>query len=206
MRSLLALLLVAACGSDAVHSEFPGGGDTGTGFDPGGAQDIGAAREIIANGGVPQGDMITVEGLFSEHDVPAVGPPCTSPLCLRPGVGVAPSLETGRLERWVHVGMTSGIDLSTWRRPPVDLVIAIDKSSSMTIDMTETTEAAARLVGHLREDDRVAVLAFDGSVHVLHELGGVANKAGLQSQIRGLDANGSWDIDMALDASYARLA
>jgi Ca-activated chloride channel homolog len=214
MRSplLLVVLALGACGeSGAFVGEDVGtggdfGGASGGGIDPGGAQDIAAAREMINNGQVPSGNLITVEGLLSEHDVPTIGPACNSLICLRPATGVAKSLETGELSRWVHIGMTTAIDPATFQRPPVDLVIAIDKSSSMTIDLAQTTEAVSRLIGHMRPDDRVAVLAFDQSVHVIHELGTVANVPALQSQVKALDASGSWDIGMALDAAYGRLA
>jgi Ca-activated chloride channel family protein len=205
----IVLFAVASCYEGGANpGDYVGTGDgVGgmTGVDTGGAQDIGAAREIINAGGVPQGSLITVEGLLSEHDVPTTGAPCQSPLCIRPAVGIAPSLETGHLERWMHVGLTSGIDLDTWQRPPTDLVVAIDKSASMSIDITSTTEAVARLVGHMRADDRIAILAFDDSIHVLHELGPVADTAALQAQVRAIHADGSWDIDMALAAAYGRL-
>jgi len=210
--SFAALLVLAACSDvpggsvDSIGEGGGWGGTSGGGIDPGGAQDIGAAREVINNGGVPDGNVITVEGLLSEHDVSTIGAPCNSLICLRPATGVAKSLETGNLERWVHIGMTTALDPATFQRPPVDLVVAIDKSSSMTIDMAETTEAVARLVGHMRADDRIAVLAFDDTVHVVHELGAVADPAALQGQVRALQANGSWDIGMAMESAYGRLA
>ena len=86
MRSplLVVLFAVGACGELGSHSsigdDFGGevgggpGGTSGGGIDPGGAQDIAAAREIINNGQVPAGNLITVEGLLSEHDVPTIGP------------------------------------------------------------------------------------------------------------------------------------
>jgi Ca-activated chloride channel family protein len=214
MRTLLVAVLLAACGDPLSHSlgEGPGGGggpgpgDSSGGVDTGGAQDIAAAREVIEQGGVPSPDLITVEGLLSEHDVPTSGAPCNSPLCVRPATGIAPSLETGALERWVHIGMTTGIDLATWQRPPIDLVIAIDKSSSMSGDLAETTEAAARLIGKLRSDDRVEVFAFDDAIHVVHPLGPVSNTAALQTAVRGLVAGGNWNINLAIDTAYGDLA
>lgn len=213
---LLVAVLLAACGvpqTSSLGEGGGGGGDTGPGgelgspggVDPGGAQDISAAREVIAQGGVPSPELITVEGLFSEHDVPTSGAPCNSPLCVRPATGIAPSLETGALERWVHIGMTTGIDLATWQRPPLDLVIAIDKSSSMSGDLAETVEAAARLIGQLRSDDRVEVFAFDSAIHMLHPLGAVADTASLQASVRGVTAGGSWNINLALSTAYQDL-
>jgi Ca-activated chloride channel family protein len=212
--SLLVAVLVAACTeplSQNLGEGGPGGGpgegiDNPGGVDTGGAQDISAAREIIEQGGVPSPEMITVEGLLSEHDVPTSGAPCNSPLCVRPATGIAPSLETGALERWVHIGLTTGVDLATWQRPPIDLVIAIDKSSSMSGDLVETTEAAARLIGQLRSDDRVEVFAFDNAIHVVHPLGAVSDTAALQASVRGLVAGGEWNINLAIDRAYEDLA
>lgn len=219
MRAVIAAVLLAACtnmgGVDSLDSppgSGPGGGteggigDPGGGVDTGGAQDIAAAREAIESGQVPSPELITVEGLLSEHDVPTSGAPCNSPICVRPATGIAPSLETGALERWVHIGMTTGIDLSTWQRPPIDLVIAIDKSSSMAGDLAETTEAAARLIGKLRSDDRVEVFGFDTSIHMIHTLGPVGDVAALQAAVRGLQAGGSWDINLALNTAYSHVS
>lgn len=215
MRAVLLSLVLVACGDMAHHDigdphagpggelGSPGGGG---GVDTGGAQDIAAAREVIESGGVPGAEMITVEGLLSEHDVPTSGAPCNSPICVRPATGIAPSLETGQLERWVHIGMTTGIDLATWQRPPVDLVIAIDKSSSMAIDIAETTEAAARLIGKLRADDRVAVYAFDDAVKTIHGFGSIGDVAALQASVRAIGANGGWNINSALTTSYDTVA
>jgi Ca-activated chloride channel family protein len=212
----LVAVLLASCGTPVSETtgggpggvgDGPGGGvDLPGGVDTGGAQDISAAREVILGGGIPTPEMITVEGLLSEHDVPTSGAPCNSPLCVRPATGIAPSLETGALERWVHIGMTTGVDLTTWQRPPLDLVIAIDKSSSMAGDLAETTEAAARLIGKLRSDDRVEVFAFDKTIHMVHALGPVGDTAALQASVRGLVAGGDWDINLAIQTAYGDLA
>lgn len=203
MRKALFIALLAACGGELDGSY---GGDGAGGWDTGGQQDIGAARDAIAQGQVPTAAWITPEGLLSEHDVETVGPPCDAPMCLRPATGMAMSLATGKRERWLHLGMTTGINLSTWQRPPIDLVIAIDKSSSMTIDMEQTTEAAARLVEQLGENDRVAVLAFDDSTHVIHDFAPMANHEAVADSIRDLEANGSFDITEAIETSYEKLA
>lgn len=210
--ALLSLLLLApACGVggadlDDFGGDGAGGGGGGDGGDvgatPGGAKDIAYARELIASGEVPAAEVISVEGLLSEHDLPSVGDPCGSPLCIRPALGVAPSLESGQRSYWLHLGMASGLG-ADFQRPPLDLVVAIDKSESMEVDMTETAEAVVRMIGKLRQDDRIAVFAFDADVHDLHELGPVADPDALVAKVRALRAGGGWDVQRAANHAFA---
>ena len=177
----------------------PPGGDVGA--TPGGAQDIAYARELIADGQVPPADSISVEGLLSEHDLPTQGPPCESLLCSRPALGVLPSIETGELTYWLHLGMVSGLPADRLR-PPLDLVVAIDTSDAMSIDMSETTEAVVQLIHKLDSRDRLAVLAFTDRVRELHPLGPVTDADALEAEVRGLEAGGDWDIEAATRRAY----
>ncbi|MCH8054898.1 MAG: GAF domain-containing protein, partial [Deltaproteobacteria bacterium] len=81
----------------------------------GGVQDFGLARELIANGQVPPPDAFVVEGMFSEHDLGLEGDPCVRLLCLRDGIGVAPTLS-GESSGWLQVGLSSTIDMDTFER------------------------------------------------------------------------------------------
>jgi len=205
LRPLLALSLLLAAGCHTGMNDVGAGGSPGGGGDlgatPGGAQDIGYARELIEMGQVPPADVISVEGLLSEHDLPTLGPPCDSLLCSRPALAVAPSIETGETAWWLHLGLTSGLP-ADFERPPVDLVVAIDKSSSMSIDMIETTEAVARLIGKLGADDRLAVLTFDDTVSELHPLGPVEDAAALAAAVRAIPPVGGWNLDQAVARAY----
>lgn len=185
----------AAAPGGANAGALPPGGD-GLGATPGGAQDIGVARKAIADGLVPPADALTVEGLVSEHDIPAEGPACTTLMCARPATAMAPSFETGKSERWIQIGMTSGI--TTFVRPALDAVVVIDKSSAMGVDMEQTNEAVARIVDKLRDDDRIAILTYDDAVKVLKPLGAVGDKVALRAQVKAIQADGGANMDGAL--------
>ena len=64
----LSLLVLAGCGASMSAGGF--------GVTPGGAQDMGHARALIEAGQIPSSADYTVEGLFSEHDLPLDGAPC----------------------------------------------------------------------------------------------------------------------------------
>lgn len=185
------LLSLAACGAIEVSP-------AANGVTPGGIQDIDFAREQIALGNVPQAEAISVEGLLSEHDLPTGGEPCNDMLCLRPALAYAPSLETGENEYWLHVGMTSGLD---FERPPLDVTIVIDRSSSMSGDMDETNEAAIDILRQLGPNDRASVLAYNERVDVVAPHAPVADLEGLSARIREISAVGGWGMEAALNAA-----
>lgn len=215
LAAILALglaLAVSACG-DAIGDGYelgppggggPGGGGGGGGVTPGGAQDIGYARDIIANGGVPQATDIPVEGLLSEHDLPTTGAPCEDLLCIRPALGVAPSLELGTQSYWIQVGMLTGL-AQPLERPPIDLVVVIDRSSWMSIDIAETNEAVSRLIEKMTPEDRLAVLYFNDTTQLLHPLEPVTDAQALINQVQAIEATGSWNYMPAIQEAYLML-
>lgn len=201
MRTFLPLLLalgLTAC-SDVALEAGTYTGDIGA--TPGGAQDIGYARDVIANGGVPQEVDIPIEGLLSEHDLPAEGPPCEDLLCIRPALGTAPSLSTGERAHWVHLAFSSG--MPEFERPPTDLVVLIDTSSSMSIDQDEVNQAVSSLVDQMRPEDKLGIVAFASQADVLHPLAEVTDPSSLSDAVLRLNAGGNWNLNAAMDEAAA---
>jgi Ca-activated chloride channel homolog len=214
---IAALVAAFGCGDDAAYetSHHPGGsfgsssasgggGGGNYGATPGGAQDINYARTLIAEGQVPQASAITVEGLISEHDIESSGPECDDLLCMRPAIGVAPSLETGEMEMWVQLGMVSGFREGQFSRPPMDIVVLIDKSSAMEIDMDETNASANAMIDQLRDDDKVSVVTFDSNASLLQEearLGDI-DRAALKRRVEDIDAGGAANMEAGLTMAY----
>ncbi|HMV67740.1 MAG TPA: VWA domain-containing protein, partial [Myxococcota bacterium] len=198
--TLLSLALTAGCGQ--VDYMYIDPGDWGA--TPGGAQDIGAARDVIASGGVPSADAFPVEGLLSEHDLPVAGPPCDDLLCVRPALAVAPWLETGELTTWLQLGMSSGLP-AAWERPPLDLVLIIDRSSSMSSDMVETLTGAASAVEQMGPQDRVAVVLFADRPRIAVPLQAVTDVAAIERELFRVDANGGWELMPAMEAGLELL-
>src|SRR5262245_16200357 len=130
-RLLLLFLLLPACGG------LEGGsfgddalGDDDFGATPGGVKDMTIARELVANGPIPPPEALLVEAMFSEHDLPLSGAPCSMTLCLKAGAGVAPD-RAGVSHGWLQVGMSSNVDPETWQRPPTTFILTVDVSGSM---------------------------------------------------------------------------
>src|SRR5436190_13674457 len=104
---LMAAVLCAGCSGGNFASAGGGGGTFGA--TQGGVQDMRFARELVAAGQVPPPEAFVVEGMFSEHDLPLDGAPCTRTFCARAAAGIAPT-PAGTDASWVQLGLASSID------------------------------------------------------------------------------------------------
>ncbi len=199
MRALLLAAVIAVSGCAYSGGVAPPGGAelayTGGGGDfgatPGGVKDIGQARALIDQGQVPSASLIMAEGLFSEHDFPAEGGPCADLFCARPAAGRHLLRETGKQTLLVHVGMLSGLP-ATWKRPPADIMVAVDKGASMVGDLKETMEGINGMIDRLGPDDRFGAVVFDDRATVLVPLGRIADKAALKAKLLTVPASGGF--------------
>jgi len=209
MRKLawLSILVFVACGGGG--GDFTGGGGGGGGFGatPGGVKDMQFARELIAAGQVPPPEALLVEGMFSEHDLALDGPPCPRVLCLRAGLGIAPTVD-GEASGWFQVGLSSTIDPATYVRPSTTFIATVDTSGSMGfgyVDDPTPGEVSRRLLhaiaDQLRPDDRIAIVTYGNIVTVpLSIVPG--DDPRIHEVIAGLGAEGVTDMESGLIAAY----
>lgn len=201
-RSLLApaclLLGLNACGGYAAGDYL--------GATPGGAQDIGLARDIINNGNVPTVDDFTAEGLYSEHDLEITGaPPCGKPLCINTATGLEFGLNDDKRDFFVQLGMQSNISETDFKRKPLNLGIVIDTSGSMDGNLSGVKAALHALINHLKPDDRIAIIEFASSANAIIESTLVSDKASLSSAIDGLSTGGSTSLEDGMRLGYAEI-
>jgi len=182
---------------------YSAGGDF-LGATPGGAQDIGLAREIIASGGVPTLDDFTPEGLYSEHDLPLANPaPCDKPLCIATATGLDVGLDDDQRDLFVQLGMQSNIREDAFERKPLNLGIVIDTSGSMEGNLEHVKSALHTLVDNLRTDDRVAIIEFASSANTIQESTPVSDKETLHDAIDELTTGGSTSMEEGMKLGYA---
>lgn len=199
--ALAAALSLAGCGGGAMT----GGG--GFGATPGGSQDIALARAKVAGGVVPDPQDFVMEGLYSEHDLPLDGAPCTETLCLRLATGIAPASDTGKQEVFVQVGFSSNVDPASFHRKPLDVALVIDHSGSMDGEPLEAVKDAARaLVDKLDENDTFSLVMFDDTVDTLVKQTRVQDKAALLRAIDKIKTGDSTCIECGLREGYKQLA
>ncbi len=202
-RALLTLLLVGALGGCAAMS------GANLGVTPGGSQDIGLARTIIGDGGIPDQSQFRVEGLFSEHDLPLPDEACADLLCPRAAATPVEPVDDAGPRMLVQLGFATSVTSETFQRQPQNMALVVDISGSMEGGkMDSVQEALHTLAGQLDEGDHVALVAFDSRVEIRLSRRSMdaAGREALGRAIDGLDPRGSTDIEAGLHQGYSLVA
>ncbi|MGH1344021.1 MAG: vWA domain-containing protein [Nannocystales bacterium] len=196
------LSLASGCGSDESDSGAASGAAGGAGVAQGGAQDFGEFRQILDDGGLPHPATLDDVGFFNEHKVEFPAPTCSDDVCLHGQLGVMGNMITGSNCTLMLLGMNTAIDPTTLERPPLNLSIAVDVSGSMRgTNITSLREGLFRMLDDLRPEDRVSLIAFDGTAEILVE--NVAGDDPEFSEAIGLiEAGGSTNIYAGLREAY----
>src|SRR5687767_3443 len=103
MNRLACLFMVMASSIAMVGCADYAGSGAEFGATQGGVKDMTFARGLVETGQVPPAEAFVVEAMFSEHDLPLQGAPCSTLLCLRSAMGIAPNAQ-GSSAAWVQVG------------------------------------------------------------------------------------------------------
>lgn len=150
------LLLASACGDSGVEPAPTGSRH----ITQGGAQDIALFRSIVARGQVPAPETLDDVGFFAEYATDLPPADCGEDVCLHPMLAVAPRFDGGN---WTmaFVGLNSPVDPASVERPPMHVVVALEKSA-YTRAVDSWAEAGVRsLAAQLRPEDRISLVAFD---------------------------------------------
>jgi hypothetical protein len=112
---LFSLSLVLACTDFGAESVSMGAPASDLGATPGGQQDIGAARQMLDRGQLPGPEMLTYQGIFSEHDLGFTNPePCLEgqTLCIEARAGSVDLIavgDQGVRETLVQIGFDTSL-------------------------------------------------------------------------------------------------
>lgn len=171
--------------STSASSSVQDGGSVG--LAAGGANDINTFRRNIENGYLPQPESLSYEGLFYNYYFETGGDDgCSNLFCPSYSPAVTADPLSGETERYLTVGLNSGLDASSFERPPLNLVVVLDVSGSMSASFSQyyydrfgnrqtpdgdtTTpkiqvarEALVALTEQLRPEDRLGVVLYSSS-------------------------------------------
>jgi len=183
--------------------------DADLGVTPGGAQDVGLAREIIEAGGIPSADAYTASGLFSEHDLPFPDAECEQILCPRAAAALTTPLDADDSRMLVQFGFDTRLTADTFEREDLNLSVALDVSGSMQGEKIGAVRRALdRLVAQLHDGDRLSLVLFNSGTEVALEPT-VMDASGRDAAllvIARIEADGSTNINAGLSQSYDLVA
>lgn len=174
-------------GTDSVSGET-------IGFSVGGAKDADNFRENIEQCYLPIPTDITYEGLFYDYIFETKNTTgCTALFCPQYEGAVVADPFSGQDEYFLSVGLGSNIAADTFKRPPLDIVVVIDISGSMSSSfdryyydqfrdqnkkadpdadwnrskMEIAKEAMGAMADRLHPDDRFGLVVFESSARTV---------------------------------------
>ena len=189
--------------SGAIVGQAPPSGSFGN-VGTGGGQDFAAFRAALASGLIPSPASLDAAGFFAEHFTSLPAPTCGQTFCLHGMLSVSPDLARGGEWTLLQMGMNSPIDPATVAKPPLDIVVVLDRSGSMAEagKMDYAHQGIKLLVEALGDADTFTFIAFDDRVETLFGPAPVVDKAALEAIVDGVQPRNGTDIFDGLEAGY----
>lgn len=199
--------------------------DAGVGLSAGGAKRIATFRRNIEEGYLPQPESLAYEGLFYNYYFDTGQQDrCSSLFCPSYSPAITADPLSDETERYLTVGLNSGLDASEFDRKALNLVVVLDVSGSMSASFSEyyydqygneqtpegeterpkidvARDALVALTEQLRPGDRLGVVLYNNGSAVAKPLRPV--EATDMDAIRGhiredIRANGGTNLDAGL--------
>jgi Ca-activated chloride channel family protein len=201
-----------ACSAESDASSYGAGSTRGTagGATPsasvgtGGGQDFAAFRQALDQMRIPSPNSLDEAGFFAEHYTSLPPATCDQTLCLHGMLSVSPDNVRGGQWTLLQMGMNSPIDPSTVTKPPLDLVVVLDRSGSMADagKMTYAKQGIDLLVDALTEADTLTLVAFDSTATTLYGPARVSDPARVKTIVDGIQPGSNTDIYDGLQLGY----
>jgi Ca-activated chloride channel homolog len=163
------------------------------------------ARKYLSENKLPPRAAIRSEEFLNYFDHNLV-PPREGDFAVHMQAAPTPFTE-GENNILLKVGV-KGREVSSAERKPLNLVFVIDKSGSMKENnrMELVKRSLELLVDQLREDDRVGIVSFDSSGHIVMESTAGAERWKLREALRQMDPGGSTNAAEGLYLGYEMLS
>lgn len=218
----------SANGGNVAHARQSGSATEGgsVGLAAGGAKDVATFRRNVREGYLPIPESLPYEGLFYDYtfDVGGDGD-CARLFCPTYSPAVSPDPLSGETERYLTVGLDSGLAQSEFERKRLNLVVVLDVSGSMSAEFDEyyydrfgnerrpdgetdrpkidvAKDALVALTEQLRPGDRLGVVLFNDSSSVAKPLRAVerTDMDAIRDHVReDLRAGGGTNVEAGID-------
>lgn len=169
MRTLVCALALATGGTMGCGDSGEGAAATPEGshhITQGGAQDIALFRSIVDRGEVPDPSTLDPVGFFAEHAVDLPDADCGQDVCLHPMLAVAPRFDGSN---WTmgFVGMNTPIRPDTLERPPLHLVVVMERAPSLRDVRIAFETGLYAIADSMTPFDRLSLVYYGGTSDVL---------------------------------------
>ncbi len=179
---------------------------TGSRITAGGAQDINYFRGAASRGKIPHAATMTSEGLLSQHDlILTAETPCAQTLCLN---GEAMQMPLGNMldaDYFMGLAFDTNIDDTNWSREPLNLVVVIDKSGSMSGEpLDQARKSVTAAIGKLQPGDQISIVLYGNVVETYLEPTKITliNRGDLKNKVKAIESRGSTNMEAGLERAF----
>ncbi|MDQ6612169.1 MAG: VWA domain-containing protein [Gemmatimonadota bacterium] len=160
----------------------------------------GNVRRMLNQGGNPPADAVRIEEMVNYFPYTLPAPTGDAPVSITTEVAAAPWQNRHRL---VRIALQAR-RIETAKLPPNNLVFLIDVSGSMmSADKLPLVKSSLRLlVDQMREQDRVAIVAYAGNAGLVLPSTSGSEKARIAEAIDRLEAGGSTAGGAGIQLAY----
>lgn len=193
-----------------------------SGFATGGNKDADNFRKNIRNGFLPHPDSLNYEGVFYDYEFEISGDEKESMFYPVYEHAYFSDPISDEKEDYLAVGLESGAN--SFERPPIDLMLSVDVSGSMSNELTEyyydeyaekdieesgktkmeaTIEVIKKIVESLEEDDRLGVVLYNNKGIISKPLRKTCNTDldSIKEEIQEIRAGGGTDLSDGFNAA-----
>lgn len=158
-------------------------------------------RRFLNDGMLPPKDAIRIEEMINYFSYNYPEPQNEQPFSITTQLTECPWNEGNQL---IHIGI-QGKKIDTKETPPNNLVLLVDVSGSMDTQnkLGLLKSGLSLLVDQLREQDRIAIVAYAGAAGVVLESTSGTNKAKIKAQIENMTAGGSTAGGQGIKLAYS---
>ncbi|KQS26978.1 von Willebrand factor type A domain-containing protein [Dyadobacter sp. Leaf189] len=162
-------------------------------------------RRYLTNGNLPPADAVRIEEMINYFDYDYPQPKGDSPIALTTELTDSPWNKGLKL---LHIGMQAK-KVAVQDLPASNLVFLVDVSGSMTDEnkLPLVKQALKLLVGQLREQDKISIVAYAGAAGVILPPTSGSEKSKIKDALDKLEAGGSTaggeGIELAYDLAAA---
>ena len=203
----------------------------GAGFAVGGAKDVNNFRQNVEEGYLPLPTDVSHEGLFYDYRFDtAAADSCSTLFCPTYATATTADPLSGETERYMTVGLNSNLAPEEVERPPLNLVVVLDVSGSMSAGFGEyyydragnrqavenpeqpkidvAREALADLTRQLRPEDRLGIVTSQSTSQVAKptRLVEETDMAAIRGHFEELQADGGTNLSAGLSAAVDLLS
>ncbi len=226
-----AMLVLAGCSGGGNMSTDNAASSGGTiGYAVGGANDVNNFRNNVEEEKLPLETDVTHEGLFHDYYFDTGGDgQCSELFCPAYNTATLRDPLSNETERYMTVGLNSGISKADFERKRLNLVVVLDVSGSMDSEFSEyyydggekktvseeertrkieaATQAIADLTTHLREGDRLGVVVYNDDARTVVEMNrvGEMDAEQVRQRIRNVEAGGGTNLESGMDTATEML-